>query len=71
MISLIFRHNSLFVFSYFKTKSQKEWYKEFYSYDQDEAKSYWEKLTQGYELVIGDPSKPKDEQEPFEHVFKV
>ena len=50
---------------------QKEWYKEFYSFEQDEAKSVWEKLTTGYELVINDPSNSDKNTGPLEHVFKV
>ena len=50
---------------------QKKWYTEFYSFDQDEAKSVWEKLTNGYELVINDPSSSDKNTGPLEHVFKV
>ena len=50
---------------------QKKWYTEFYSFDQDVAKSVWEKLKSGYELVINDPSSSDKNTGPLEHVFKV
>ena len=50
---------------------QKKWYAEFYSFDQDDAKSVWEKLKNGYELVINDPSSSDKNTGPLEHVFKV
>ena len=50
---------------------QKKWYTEFYSFEQDEAKSVWEKLKNGYELVINDPSSSDENTGPLEHVFKV
>ena len=50
---------------------QKKWYTVFYSFDQDEAKSVWKKLTNGYELVINEPSSSDKDTGPLEHVFKV
>ena len=50
---------------------QKKWYTVFYSFDQDEAKSVWKKLKNGYELVINDPTSSDKNTGPLEHVFKV
>ena len=50
---------------------QKKWYTEFYSFDQDDAKSVWKKLKNGYELVINDPLSSDKNTGPLEHVFKV